>query len=77
MLDAGVPLAKFAEIVGWAPSTMVRMAAKYGHFNTDELRSAAEKISKAESNFSGLAPVSGEGVTRSRHASYRKDWLLR
>jgi hypothetical protein len=33
-----------AKIVGWTPSTMVRMAARYGHFNLDDLRSAVETI---------------------------------
>ena len=42
MLDAGVPIAKVAKIVGWSPSTMVKMAARYGHFNLEELRGAVE-----------------------------------
>lgn len=45
MLDAGVPLVKVAKILGWAPSTMVHMAARYGHFRLDDLRSAVETIS--------------------------------
>lgn len=45
MLDAGVPLAKVAKILGWAPSTMVHMAARYGHFRLEELRDAVEAIS--------------------------------
>ena len=48
MLDAGVPIAKVAKIVGWSPATMVRMAARYGHFNLEELRSAVESISRTE-----------------------------
>jgi integrase len=48
MLDAGVPIAKVAKIVGWSPATMVRMAARYGHFALDELRSAVESISRPE-----------------------------
>ena len=38
MLNAGVPIAKVAKIVGWSPATMVRMAARYGHFSLNELR---------------------------------------
>jgi len=38
MLNAGVPMAKVAKIVGWSPATMVRMASRYGHFSLDELR---------------------------------------
>lgn len=33
-------------VVGWAPSTMVQMAARYGHFTLDELRGAVETINK-------------------------------
>jgi hypothetical protein len=45
MLNAGVPIAKVAKIVGWSTATMVRMAARYGHFTLDELRGAMENIS--------------------------------
>jgi integrase len=48
MLDAGVPIAKVAKIVGWSPATMVRMAARYGHFALEELRSAMDSISRTE-----------------------------
>jgi len=34
-----------AKIVGWSPSTMAKMAARYGHFGIEELRSAVESIS--------------------------------
>jgi integrase len=45
MLNAGVPIAKLAKIVGWGTATMVRMAARYGHFTLDELRGAMDSIS--------------------------------
>jgi integrase len=45
MLNAGVPLAKVAKIVGWSASTMVLMAKRYGHFSLNELRDAVESIS--------------------------------
>lgn len=45
MLNAGVPMAKVAKIVGWSTATMVRMAARYGHFTLNELRDAVERIS--------------------------------
>jgi len=45
MLNAGTPIAKVAKIVGWSPATMVRMAARYGHFSLNELRGAVESIS--------------------------------
>jgi DNA-binding MurR/RpiR family transcriptional regulator len=45
MLNAGVPIAKVAKIAGWSTATMVRMAARYGHFTLDELRGAMDSIS--------------------------------
>jgi integrase len=48
MLNAGIPIAKVAKIVGWSPATMVRMAARYGHFSLNDLRGAVESISGAE-----------------------------
>jgi integrase len=48
MLNAGTPIAKVAKIVGWSPATMVRMAARYGHFSLNELRGAVESISGGE-----------------------------
>ncbi len=45
MLNAGIPIAKVAKIAGWSPATMVRMAARYGHFTLNELRDAVESIS--------------------------------
>jgi hypothetical protein len=44
MLSAGIPIAKVAKIVGWSTSTMVLMAARYGHFSLNELRGAVESI---------------------------------
>ena len=45
MLNAGIPIAKVAKIVGWSASTMVLMAKRYGHFSLDDLRGAVESIS--------------------------------
>jgi integrase len=55
MLDNKVPLAKIAKIVGWSPSTMVLMSARYGHFALEELRDAVASISRLE--ISGESPV--------------------
>jgi integrase len=60
MLDAGVPIAKVAKIVGWSPATMVRMAARYGHFALEDLRSAVESISRPE--IRGESPVNPPGM---------------
>ena len=45
MLNARIPIAKVAKIAGWSPATMVRMAARYGHFSLNDLRGAVESIS--------------------------------
>lgn len=60
MLNAGIPIAKVAKIAGWSPATMVRMAARYGHFSLNELRGAVESISGGEINAGSLvfSPVS-------------------
>jgi Phage integrase family len=47
MLNAGTPIAKVAKIVGWSPATMVRMAARYGHFSLNELRGAMPRSQAA------------------------------
>jgi integrase len=45
MIKAGIPIPIIAQLVGWSPSTMVTMAARYGHYNMEALRSAVESIS--------------------------------
>ncbi|MHB1796327.1 MAG: tyrosine-type recombinase/integrase [Acidobacteriaceae bacterium] len=68
MLNAGIPIAKVAKIAGWSPATMVRMAARYGHFTLNELRGAVESISgngiEAESPV--FSPVSAETLKVAR-----------
>lgn len=44
MIAARIPLPKIAKIVGWAPSTMAKMAARYGHFGIEELRDATDAL---------------------------------
>jgi integrase len=60
MLNAGIPIAKVAKIAGWSPATMVRMAARYGHFSLNELRGAVESISggKIQAQSPVFSPVS-------------------
>ena len=48
MLNAGVPLANEAKIVGWSASTMVLMVRRYGQFSLNELRDAVESISNGK-----------------------------
>jgi integrase len=64
MLDAGVPIAKIAKIVGWSPATMVRMSARYGHFDLEDLRLAVETISRPTEGGIGLrSPVNPPGMS--------------
>jgi integrase len=66
MLDAGVPIAKIAKIVGWSPATMVRMSARYGHFGLEDLRGAVETISRpAEGEIDQGSPVNPPGMSES------------
>ena len=46
MIAAKIPLPVIGKIVGWAPGTLACMAARYGHFSVDEIRSAVESISQ-------------------------------
>jgi integrase len=45
MLEAGVPFAVLAVLMGWSPATTVRMAKRYGHIGQKALRTAVEAIS--------------------------------
>jgi integrase len=68
MLNAGVPLAKVAKIVGWSASTMVLMAKRYGHFSLNDLRGAVESISGSGIDPGSLvfSPVSQDSSETSR-----------
>ena len=68
MLNAGIPIAKVAKIVGWSPATMVLMAARYGHFSLNELRDAVESINGAgiEAGSLVFSPVSDGRVEAKR-----------
>jgi hypothetical protein len=37
-----------ARIVAWAPGTKAKMAARYGHFPLEEMRSAKDSIGRPE-----------------------------
>jgi len=41
-IAAGKPLPMIGKVVGWKPSTLARMAARYGHFSLDELRDCVD-----------------------------------
>lgn len=83
MIDAGIPLPKIAKIVGWSPSTMVKMAARYGHFPLDTLRDAVESIASppngSVSNLNSaeeeLNPVSTGHVKKRRKGDFGPESL--
>ncbi len=51
MINAGTPLPKVAKIVGWSPSARVKMAARYGHLTTDDLRSDGNNFDRVPGSF--------------------------
>jgi integrase len=67
-LNAGVPIAKVAKIVGWSGSTMVLMARRYGHFTLNELRDAVESASggRIEAGSLVFSPVSEKEAEEKR-----------
>jgi hypothetical protein len=63
MIAARIPIPIIAKVVGWSTSTMAKMAARYGHFGVEELRSAVESFSipanlQIASGYSQLSPQS-------------------
>lgn len=66
MIAARVPIPIIAKIVGWSAGTMAKMAARYGHFGLEELRSAVESMSAptipaGSPQFSPQSTVEGNG----------------
>jgi integrase len=47
MLEAGVPFSVVATIMGWSPSTTVRMSRRYGHIGQSSQRQAMNALSDA------------------------------
>ncbi len=47
MLEAGVPFSVVATIMGWSPSTMVRMTRRYGHIGQAAQRQAVDTLNRA------------------------------
>ena len=56
MIAAGAPLPIIAKI-GWSAGTMAKMAARYGHFGIEELRSAVESISRTSELNAGTRKI--------------------
>jgi integrase len=47
MLEVGVPFSVVATIMGWSPSTTVRMARRYGHIGQTAQRQAVNALNEA------------------------------
>jgi integrase len=47
MLEAGIPFSVVATIMGWSPSTTVRMSRRYGHIGQGAQRSAVNALRDA------------------------------
>ena len=53
MLEAGVPFSVVATIMGWSPSTAVRMSRRYGHIGQAAQREAVKHVNGAGSEADG------------------------
>jgi hypothetical protein len=54
MLEAGVPFATVASLMGWSTATMVRMVKRYGHIGNKTRREAVNVLGgKSEAAYSG------------------------
>jgi integrase len=66
MIAARVPLPIIGKIVGWSAGTLAKMAARYGHFSLEEMRSAMDSISRAPEISEGYPqnpPISTDAET--------------
>jgi integrase len=48
MINARIPLPLVGRLLGWSSSTLNAMAARYGHFSVEEMRSALESVQPAQ-----------------------------
>jgi hypothetical protein len=56
MLEAGVPFSVVATIMGWSPSTTVRMSRRYGHIGQNSERLAVNALKEAGIQDDGAQP---------------------
>ena len=47
MLEAGIPFSVVGDIMGWSPSTAIRMTKRYGHIGHTARRQAVEMLGSA------------------------------
>jgi integrase len=65
MLEAGVPFSVIAVIMGWSPSTAVRMARRYGHIGHSARKDAVTKLGMATTFDADSAQKWAQGEKRS------------
>lgn len=66
MLEAGVPFSVVATIMGWSPSTTVRMARRYGHIGQTAQRQAVNALNEAGFHGDGAQNWAQSQMTRVR-----------
>jgi integrase len=64
MLEAGVPFSLIAKIMGWSPSTTVRMTRRHGHIGQRAQRHALNALSGV--NFEAMGRKIGHSVMGAR-----------
>jgi integrase len=60
MLESGTPLSVVATIMGWSPSTTVRMSRRYGHIGQAAQREAVRALNGAD--FGGVVHQNGNQI---------------
>jgi integrase len=63
MLESGAPLSVVATIMGWSPSTTVRMSRRYGHIGQAAQREAVKHLNGTE--FGGVVHQNGNQISES------------
>lgn len=67
MLEAGVPFSVVATIMGWSPSTTVRMSRRYGHIGQASQRQAVNAL-----NLAGILDDGAQKWARSQKPQLRQ-----
>lgn len=60
MLEGGIPFASVAQVLGWSPSTTVRMVKRYGHIRPEAQRRALEAIATPEIHQWGVHQIGNQ-----------------
>ena len=76
MIAARIPLPIIAKIVGWSAGTLAKMAARYGHFTLEEMRSALESVGRAPEEISAGYPQSPQSLATQKTGQFSKSCLF-